>query len=110
MAPAAVQAQFDKGLNYKIETSATVSGGHNTPFWLVANKHGLSSIRKNNAYLDAGIFRDLEKDKKFSYAFGLEMVGASRFTSKFFIQQAYVDLRYRGMEISVGSKERVFQD
>lgn len=106
MAPAAVQAQFDKGLNYKIETSATVSGGHNTPFWLVANKHGLSSIRKNNAYLDAGIFRDLEKDKKFSYAFGLEMVGASRFTSKFFIQQAYVDLRYRGMEISVGSKER----
>ncbi len=32
MAPAAVQAQFDKGLNYKIETSATVSGGHNTPF------------------------------------------------------------------------------
>ena len=43
MAPAAVQAQFDKGLNYKIETSATVSGGHNTPFWLVANKHGLSS-------------------------------------------------------------------
>ncbi len=34
--------------------------------------------------------------------FGLEMVGASRFTSKFFIQQAYVDLRYRGMEISVG--------
>ena len=63
MAPAAVQAQFDKGLNYKIETSATVSGGHNTPFWLVANKHGLSSIRKNNAYLDAGIFRDLEKDK-----------------------------------------------
>ena len=56
--------------------------------------------------MDAGIFRDLEKDKKFSYAFGLEMVGASRFTSKFFIQQAYVDLRYRGMEISVGSKER----
>lgn len=106
IAPATVQAQFDKGLNYKIETSATVSGGHNTPFWLVANKHGLSSIRKNNAYLDAGIFRDLEKDKKFSYAFGLEMVGASRFTSKFFIQQAYVDLRYRGMEISVGSKER----
>lgn len=63
IAPATVQAQFDKGLNYKIETSATVSGGHNTPFWLVANKHGLSSIRKNNAYLDAGIFRDLEKDK-----------------------------------------------
>lgn len=46
IAPATVQAQFDKGLNYKIETSATVSGGHNTPFWLVANKHGLSSIRK----------------------------------------------------------------
>lgn len=107
MAPVTtMQAQFDKGLHYQIETSATLSGGEHTPFWLVANKHGLSSIRKNNAYLDAGIFRDLEKDKDFSYGFGLEMVGASRFTSKFFIQQAYADLRYHWLELSIGSKER----
>lgn len=105
-APVGMQAQFDKGLNYKIETSATLSGGEHTPFWLVANKHGLSSIRKNNAYLDAGIFRDMEKDKDFSYALGLEMVGAGRFTSKFFIQQAYADVRYRWLQLSVGSKER----
>lgn len=105
-APVGVHAQFDKGLNYKIETSATLSGGEHTPFWLVANKHGLSSIRKNNAYLDAGIFRDMEKDKDFSYALGLEMVGASRFTSKFFIQQAYADVRYRWLQLSIGSKER----
>lgn len=104
--PVSLQAQFEKGLNYKIETSATVSGGENTPFWLVANKYGLSSIRKNNAYLDAGIFRDMEKDKKFSYAFGLELVGASRFTSEFFVQQAYADVRYSWLQLSVGSKER----
>lgn len=106
MVPLGMQAQFDKGLNYKIETGATLSGGEHTPFWLVANKHGLSSIRKNNAYLDAGIFRDMEKDKDFSYALGLEMVGASRFTSKFFIQQAYADVRYRWLQLSIGSKER----
>lgn len=106
MMPLGMQAQFDKGLNYKIETGATLSGGEHTPFWLVANKHGLSSIHKNNAYLDAGIFRDMEKDKDFSYALGLEMVGASRFTSKFFIQQAYADVRYRWLQLSIGSKER----
>lgn len=106
IASADIQAQFDKGLNYKIEAGATLSGGEHTPFWLVANKHGLSSIRKNNAYLDAGIFRDMEKDKDFSYALGLEMAGASRFTSKFFIQQAYADVRYRWLQLSIGSKER----
>lgn len=99
-------AQTQKTLDYTIETGATVGIGNHTPFWLVANRYGKSSIRKNNAYLDAGIFKRMEEDKDFSYALGLELVGASRFTSKFFVQQAYADVRYRWAELSVGSKER----
>ncbi len=99
-------AQLSKGLSYSVESGATPSSGSHTPFWLTANKHGLSSIQKNNAYLAAGVFRNMEADKKFSYAFGLELAALHRFTSSYVVQQAYADVRYGFWELSVGSKER----
>ena len=36
-----------KGLGYKVEMQASVSKGQ-TPLWLNANKHGLSSLDKTN--------------------------------------------------------------
>lgn len=99
-------AQFTKGMNYAVETGINFSGGDYTPFWLVSNKQGLSSVTKNNGYLRAGIFRPMEEDKRFSYAFGLDLAGAYNFTSSFIIQQAYVDLKYSFLGLSIGSKER----
>lgn len=99
-------AQFTKGMNYAVETGVTFSGGDYTPFWLVSNKQGLSSVTKNNGYLRAGIFRPMEEDKRFSYAFGLDLAGAYNFSSSFIIQQAYVDLKYAFLGLSIGSKER----
>ena len=86
-----VEAQFSKGWSYETEAGVTFSGGEHTPFWLTANRQGLSSIEKNNGYIRAGIFRALEEDKRFSYAFGLDLAGAYRFTSAFIIQQLYAD-------------------
>lgn len=106
LAPVCIQAQIEKGLHYSVEAAATVSRGSATPFWLTANKYGLSSIIQNNGYMSAGLFRDIEKDKRFSYAFGLELAVAKRFTSDFVVQQAYADVRYRFWELSIGSKER----
>ncbi|MEG0647438.1 MAG: hypothetical protein RR471_09715, partial [Bacteroides sp.] len=71
LVPFCVKAQFSKGLNYTTETGITLSSGSQTPFWLTANKHGLSSLEKNNAYLLAGIFRNPDVEKKFTYGFGL---------------------------------------
>lgn len=106
MLPLSSQAQFTKGLNYQAETGISFSDGAHTPFWLTANKHGLSSIKKNNGYLRAGIFRPLEEDKRFSYAFGADVAVAYRFTSSFIVQQLYADLKYRCLGVSIGSKER----
>lgn len=101
-----LHAQFVKGMNYAVEAGVNFSGGEYTPFWLSANKYGLSSVEKNNGYLRAGIFRPVEKDKRFSYGFGLDLAGAYNFTSGFIIQQAYADIKYTVLELSVGSKER----
>ena len=104
--PACAYAQFTKGLTYGIEAVAALSSGNQTPFWLTANKHGLSSLEKDNGYLSAGIYRAIESNKRFSYGFGLEVAALHGFTSSHVVQQAYADVRYRFWELSVGSKER----
>lgn len=106
MLPLSSHAQFTKGLNYRTETGINFSSGEHTPFWLTANKQGISSIKKNNGYLRAGIFRSMEEDKRFSYALGADVAVAYNFTSSFIIQQLYADLKYRCLGISIGSKER----
>lgn len=101
-----VSAQITRNLSYQVETGISVSGGEYTPFWLTANKQGLSSVEKNSGYLRAGLFREMEKEKRFSYAFGVDLAAAYRFTSTFMIQQLYADLKYRCLGVSIGSKER----
>ncbi len=100
------KGQFLKELDYGVETGVSFSGGKHTPLWLTANKHGLGSIQKNNGYLMAGVFRPMEKDKTFSYELGLELVGAYNFESNFYVRQAYVDLKWHFLGLSVGSKMR----
>ncbi|MDD6210592.1 MAG: capsule assembly Wzi family protein [Bacteroidales bacterium] len=90
---------------YQAETGITAGGGEYTPFWLMSNRFGLSSADKNNGYIRAGIFRPIEKEKRFSYGFGVDLAGAYRFTSNFIIQQAYGELKYRCLGLLVGSKE-----
>lgn len=101
-----VHSQFLDEIDYRIETGLTFSGGKNTPLWLTANKHGLGSIEKNNGYLMAGVFRPMEKEKTFSYELGLELVGAYNFPANFMVRQAYADLKYAFLGLSIGSKIR----
>lgn len=100
-----LQAQPNNGIEYKVETGVNVSGGSHSPLWLNANKQGLSSINKDNGYLAAGVFGHLLQ-KEFSYSYGLELAGAYHFTSDIIVQQAYVDLKYHRIQLSIGSKER----
>ena len=102
-----IQAQFFSGTNYAVESQANSGAGEYAPFWLSANKYGLSSIQPiKNGYLRAGLFKSYEEDKTFSYAYGLDLVSTYNFDSRFIVQQAYLDLKYRAIAISVGSKER----
>jgi len=93
-------------LLYEVETGISVNMGRHTPFWHVANRYGISSIKRNTAYLSVGVFHREKPQKEFACAWGVELAGAHRFTSGFFIQQAYLDLHYHKFELSIGSKER----
>lgn len=103
-----VQAQKSEWgkIKYRIQADAVVSKGEHAPFWLISNRHGLSSLENYNSSLRAGLFRDFDKKKGFAWAYGAELAGAWNHTSPFYIQQLYADIKFNCWELSIGSKER----
>ncbi|MBR5803868.1 MAG: hypothetical protein IKY31_05990 [Bacteroidaceae bacterium] len=98
-----------KGITYNIESSVAWSNGENfAPFWFTANRHGLFSTEANSGYLKAGLFRSTKEDshRNWQHGFGIELAGAYNHTSSFIVQQAYYDIAWKGMQLSIGSKER----
>ncbi len=93
-------------IRYDVQTDIVTSIGKHAPFWIVSNRHGLSSLDNNNANLTLGIFRDFDKKRGFSWAYGAELAGAYNYSAPFYIQQLYADIKYNCWELSMGSKER----
>ena len=93
-------------IHYNVQTNMVVSTGKHAPFWLVSNRHGLSSLENNNANLSVGLFRNFDRKHGFTWAYGAEIAGAWNYTSPCYIQQLYADIKYNCWELSVGSKER----
>lgn len=87
-----------------VEYGASVHRGEHTPLWHVANRHGLSSLN-NYTYLRGGV---LYKDSTYSHRWsaGVDMALTSGMGSTVILQQAYVDMTYRWVTFSVGSKEK----
>ncbi|MDD4637800.1 MAG: capsule assembly Wzi family protein [Bacteroidales bacterium] len=104
--PSAANSQSENRLNYIIESTSGFSNGEQAPFWLISNKQGLSSLAKDNSYLRIGVFQSGNPDKKCTLSYGLDLATAVHYSSTFIIQQAYLDLHYKVLEASLGSKER----
>lgn len=98
-------SEWDK-INYTLQTDIVASTGKHAPFGFVSNRHGLSSLENNNANLSLGIYRDFDKKKGFTWAYGAEIAGAWHYIKPFYIQQLYADIKFNCWELSVGSKER----
>lgn len=101
-APATVK--FHPYEYFALAQAGVASGEHN-PFWLVANRFGLASIDKTNGYIRAGLIRHLDPNPRFSWGFGVDLAGAFNYTSKFVVQQLYGEVRYRSLNLTVGSKQ-----
>lgn len=94
------------GLEYNIEMQSTLSS-ERTPLWLNANRYGLSSLKKSNGYLMAGISRPLNTDsiRRWGMGFGVDVAFPYNYTSKVVVQQAFVEARWLHGVLTVGSKE-----
>ena len=96
----------DSTYRYKVSLNGSLSSGAHTPFWLVNNRQGLSSLKKNNGYLRAGFFRRADTTRTWSWDFGVDLAVAAHYESAFNVQQLYAGVNWRWLNLTVGSKER----
>ena len=82
-------------IRYKGEMQASFSKGQ-TPLWLNANKHGLSSLDKTNGYMRVALERPLQTDsaRRWGLGYALDVVAPLHYTSNVVVQQAYVEGRW----------------
>lgn len=100
-------AQTDTLLTYRVETSANVSSGDYAPLWFTANRNGLSSQKPNSGYLRAGLAWQKSLRRSWRIGVGADLAVAGNSPSVFAVQQAYADISWRVLNLSIGSKERM---
>lgn len=98
--------QAESILTYNIETSATLSNGEYAPIWLSSNRYGLGSTNNSSAYLRTGINFSKKLKCNWNIDAGLQIAGGQNTCSAFWIHQAYADLSWKKLNISIGMKER----
>jgi hypothetical protein len=98
---------YGDGAEYRVGGQVSVSAGDREPLWLNANRYGLSSLKRANGYVRAGIFRDITNDtlSKWRYGYGADVAVAAGFTSSVVVQQAYAEGQWQFIRLTAGSKE-----
>lgn len=110
-AVAGAEAQTSRlghGIGYEVTVSGSVADGEHAPFWLSANRYGLSSAETESGYLRAAIGRSVATDsaRRWRLGYGVDLAVPVKFTSSFVVQQLYADVQWRDLRLSVGAKER----
>ena len=82
-------------LRWKVSTQTSISSGDNTPFWLNANKHGLSSLDPNNGYMRASLAKETAVDSlgRFTWGGMVDIAAAFNYSSSVIVQQAFIEGR-----------------
>ena len=103
-----VTAETRDSLSYHIEATATAGGGKSdyAPLWFTANRYGLSSTASNSAWLKAGLEYNKKMNHHWKLKAGLDLAGGYNLTQNVIVQQSYVDIAWRCLQLSIGSKER----
>jgi hypothetical protein len=100
-----------KGFSYSIEMSGNLSDGSHAPFWLTANRYGLSSIERNSGYVRGSVFQSTDTDslRNWETGYGIDMYLANNHTADLFVQQMYMDVRWMKGLLTIGAKQQPMQ-
>lgn len=104
-------AQTEASLGYRVEADVNVSAGEYAPMWMTSNRYGLASERPNSGWLRAGVTYDQPLKRNWRVGAGLDLAGtlnngAVPDRARFVVQQAYADVSWKMLTLSIGSKER----
>ena len=93
-------------LNYCAQMAGVASSGDFSPFWLSANRNGISSLDNDWGYLRLGADGATTLKDDWSLSYGADVVGGKNLSSNLFVHQAYADVSWRWLQLSVGKKQR----
>ena len=116
---AALVATAQVSIDYNAGLLCNAGKGDFAPYYIASNSGGVATSA-SSGLLRAGAFIPMDYNRRFSFAAGIDLVGGaakgvdyltdngtvSLKPSSFFIQQAYAEVKYRRVFLSVGMKER----
>lgn len=90
-----------------VEMTGTAGSGDYTPMWHMANRQGVSYKDGSFGYMRNNLEGNHMIGKRgIELNWGLDLVAGTGLTSTVYIQQAYIDLKWKNMLLSLGQKER----
>lgn len=100
--------RLGEDVRYGASLRGTFGSGDNAPFWFSNNRYGLGAIGDNTVMARAYIKRDVETDslRNWRIGYGADLVAGYGNQSKFSVQQAFADLQWKMLRLSLGQKER----
>ncbi|MBQ2779644.1 MAG: hypothetical protein IJF46_07725 [Bacteroidaceae bacterium] len=105
---ASAVSQNRGSLDYYAQFNAIVSDGNYAPYWLTANRNGVSSVDANSGYARYAMsyHNAFGKNDNFKYRITADILAGYNQPSEFFVQQLYGEISWKWLTLSLGSKER----
>lgn len=107
-----LQAQMSRlteDVEWKVTAQGSAGGGDNAPFWFTSNRFGLGPSTNYSGLSRVSLERKVENDslRFWGVGYGVDIAGAyGKHVNRFVIQQAYLDVQWKMLRLSVGQKER----
>ena len=99
---------FIDGAELTIQLQGALGTGTYAPLWISNNHYGSISPYANSVNERIALIRDVNSDslRQWKWGYGIDLQLLQNAESKFFVQQAFVDLKWKDFQFTLGSKER----
>ncbi len=107
LVPACLYAQENLYVRSCAQFGAVASKGDFAPFWLTARRHGVPSADASNGYARyaVNVGGRVKEDSDWGYDFVADVIAGYNREKRLGLQQAYAELSWRGLSLTIGSKE-----
>lgn len=102
-------SRLGENVQYSFTAQGTAGGGDNAPFWFTNNRYGLGTTDNFSGLARVALWRTVETDSLWFWRIGYGVELASPINNQngyFCIQQAYADIEWKMLRLSLGQKER----
>lgn len=107
-----VYAQINRlgnDIEMKVTAQGSAGNGDVAPFWFTSNRYGLGPSESFSGLTRVSLIRGIENDsiRNWGIGYGVDMAGAySKNHTRFVLQQAFFDVKWKMLRLSLGQKER----